>query len=57
MNEKKGNQTSINEKLKILAKKRAAKQQDEDEQDTQIVEPIICNGVADIIVAEEEKER
>ena len=55
MNEKKNNQ-SLNEILKILAKKRAAKQQDEDEQDTQIVEPIICNGIADIIVKDTDKE-
>ena len=57
MNNSAKNTKSVNEFLQELAKKRQAEKHTEDEQDGPMVEPIICNGVADIVVAEEEKER
>ena len=56
MNDKQNNSTNINEFLDMLAKKRAAERQNEDDKEGPMVEPIICNGIADIIVKDEEKE-
>ena len=50
MNETQKNKTSVNEFLKMLAQKRATEKQTQDEQDGLIVEPIICNGVENIVV-------
>ena len=56
MNDKQNNSTNINKFLDMLAKKRATERQNEDDKEGPIVEPIICNGIADIIVKDEEKE-
>ena len=57
MNNSTKNTKSVNEFLQELSKKRQAEKHTEDEQNGPMVEPIICNGVADIVVTEEEKER
>ena len=56
MNDKQNDSTNINKFLDMLAKKRATEQQSEDDKDGPMVEPVICNGIADIIVKDEEKE-
>lgn len=60
MNDNQKNTKSVNEFLKSLAEKRAAKSaQYQDANDGELIDPIICNGVADIQVkqpAEESKE-